>query len=89
MFEVEAETQKLKVTVKRQEHKDEAEVVGEAEIVIDGKWKDNEFDGEWVALGRRRDGARERLRTTQLTVRSSAQTGSTSTRKESTAARCS
>lgn len=47
VYEVEGEQQKLKITVMRQEHKQESEVVGEAYVAIDGKWKDNEFDGEY------------------------------------------
>jgi hypothetical protein len=50
VYEVEGEQQKLKITVMRQEHKQETEVVGEAYVAIDGKWKDHEFDGEYLAV---------------------------------------
>ncbi|GAA5902688.1 hypothetical protein JCM5296_001258 [Sporobolomyces johnsonii] len=52
LFEpLEGEQQLLKLQVMRQEHKDEAELVGEAHVLVDGTWR--EFD-EWLEI---KDGA--------------------------------
>lgn len=68
MYEVDGEQQRLKITVLRQEHKDDAEIIGEGYVVIDGTWKDNEFDGESLralccATRRARSAAGERAPT--------------------------
>ncbi|GAA5957945.1 hypothetical protein JCM21900_005563 [Sporobolomyces salmonicolor] len=48
---LEGEQPLLELRVLRQTHKDEAELVGEAHVVVDGTWK--EFD-EWIEI---KDGA--------------------------------